>query len=67
MALTVGAELKANFQAFKASAKTETEKVSSSIAVSDAIFLSSYGLVCSFRGWHEVALNSLPDEVIGFL
>lgn len=66
MPVSIDSELSANHRKFKAAAKADSLKVTNSISSQDSIFLSSYRLICVFRGWHEVALASLSEDVVGF-
>lgn len=66
MPVSVDSELSANHRKFKSAAKADSSKVSNSISAHDSFFFSSYRLICIFRGWHEVALASLSEDVVGF-
>ena len=66
MPVTIEAEFSANYDTFKVAAEASNANVKGTLSANDKIFLSSYKLICAFRGWHEIGLVSLSDDVIGF-
>lgn len=66
MAVTLEAEFRANHEKFKPAVLSETAAVQQSLLSNDATFLESYKLVCAFRGWHEIVLQDVSEQVVGF-